>query len=287
MSLPSNYLDAFQEIAKSGGFSQATRVLNISQSALSQRVKNLEEEIGLTLFVRTPTGVLLTEQGEKLLRYCQTRDSLEEELVQDLNASNFFDVAGTLRIGSYSSVLRSVLIPALSPLLKEHSNILCEFSCAEVGELPGMLQRAEVDFIVMDYKLDQANLEAEVLGQENFVVIANKVLSGRDDIFLDNDSNDRATESFFKLQKKKTPKYRRSYFGDCYGIIDGVKAGFGRGVISEHLVARDRSLRIVKGYMPHQLDVVLHYHKQPFYSRLHQAVVRAFKNESEKYLRRG
>ena len=64
MSLPSNYLDAFQEIAKSGGFSQATKVLNISQSALSQRIKNLEEEIGLTLFVRTPTGVLLTEQGD-------------------------------------------------------------------------------------------------------------------------------------------------------------------------------------------------------------------------------
>ncbi|MBN22602.1 MAG: hypothetical protein CL678_15065 [Bdellovibrionaceae bacterium] len=284
MSLPSNYLDAFQEIAKSGGFSQATKVLNISQSALSQRIKNLEEEIGLTLFVRKPTGVLLTDQGERLLRYCQTRDSLEEELVQELNASNFFDVAGTLRIGSYSSVFRSVVVPALSPLLKEYPNILCEFSCADIGDLPGMLQRAEVDFVIMDYKLDQANLETQVLGQEKLVVIESKNASNRDDIFLDNDSNDRATELFFKFQKKKAPKYRRSYFDDCYGIIDGVKAELGKAVMSEHLVNGDKSLRIVNGYKPYNLDIVLHFYKQPFRSRLHQAVIKELMERAKLFL---
>ncbi len=285
MSLPSNYLDAFQEIAKSGGFSQATKVLNISQSALSQRIKKLEEEIGLTLFVRTPTGVLLTEQGERLLRYCQTRDSLEEELVQELNASNFFDVAGTLRIGSYSSIFRSVVLPALSPMLKKYPNILCEFTCADMKDLPRKLQRAEVDFIITDQKLDQANLESEVLGQEKFVVIEGKNTANRNDIFLDNDSNDRMTASFFKSQKKKLPKYRRSYFDDCYGIIDGVKAGLGKAIISEHLVCDDKSLQIAAGYKPFQLDVILHYYKQPFYSRLHQTVVHALKSKSKKYLR--
>ncbi|MEO0335780.1 MAG: LysR family transcriptional regulator, partial [Pseudomonadota bacterium] len=284
MSLPSKYLDAFQEIAKSGGFSQATEVLHVSQSALSQRIKNLEEEMGLTLFVRTPSGVILTEQGERLLRYCQTRDSLEEELVQELNASNSFEVAGTVRIGSYSSVFRSVVVPALSPLLKKYPNILCEFSCAEVRELPGMLQRAEVDFVIMDYRLDQANLETEVLGQEKFVVIKSKSFSSRNEIFLDNDRNDKATESFFISQKKRAFKYRRSYFGDCYGIIDGVKAGLGRAIMSEHLISGDKSLQIADEYKPYRRDVVLHYYKQPFYSRLSQIVVDTLKRESKAYL---
>lgn len=83
MSLPSLYLDAFLAVAQTQGFSSAASILNITQSALSQRIKNLEEHLGLTLFIRTPNGANLTEQGERLLRYCQTRDSLESELVQE------------------------------------------------------------------------------------------------------------------------------------------------------------------------------------------------------------
>ena len=49
----------------------------------------------------------------------------------------------------------------------------------------------------------------------------------RNDIFLDNDAADRATETFFKAQGGKFLKYRRSYFDDCYGIIDAVGMGLG------------------------------------------------------------
>ncbi|MBK8201494.1 MAG: LysR family transcriptional regulator [Bdellovibrionales bacterium] len=165
MSLPSLYLDAFLAVAKTEGFSSAAKQLNITQSALSQRIKNLEDELGLTLFIRTPMGANLTEHGERLLRYCQTRDSMEEELIHDLNVSKAFEITGTLKIASYSSILRSVLIPALQPLLKKYPNILCEFICSGMPDLPGLLQRAEVDFIVMDYRFERANLQAAVIGQ--------------------------------------------------------------------------------------------------------------------------
>lgn len=284
MSLPSLYLDAFLAVAKTNGFSSAAKQLNVTQSALSQRIKNLEDELGLTLFIRTPTGATLTEQGERLLRYCQTRDSMEEELIHDLNISKAFELTGTIKIASYSSVLRSVLIPALKPLMEKHPNILCEFICSNMSELPGMLQRAEVDFIVMDYRLEKANLQIEALGHEKFVVIESKKESKRDDIFLDNDSEDRATELFFKAQGTKAPKYRRSYFDDCYGIIDGVALGLGRAVMSEHLVADNSKIKVIKGHKPYKVDVVLHYYQQPFYSKLHQAVIESLVKGASHYL---
>ncbi|MBL7671861.1 MAG: hypothetical protein JNM39_15345 [Bdellovibrionaceae bacterium] len=75
----------------------------------------------------------------------------------------------------------------------------------------------------MDCKLDRANLETSILGQESYVLIESRTKSsGREDIFLDNDFADRATENFFKASGKKFLKHRRSYFGDCYGIIDGI-----------------------------------------------------------------
>ncbi len=84
MSLSSLHLDAFFAAAQSLNFSRAARDLHITQSALSQRVKALEEDLGLTLFVRLPRGVQLTEAGERLLRYCQARSSLESELIEHL-----------------------------------------------------------------------------------------------------------------------------------------------------------------------------------------------------------
>lgn len=287
MSLSSLYLDAFTAVAKSKGFSSAAQQLNITQSALSQRIKNLEDELGLSLFVRTPTGALLTEQGERLLRYCQTRNSLEEELIEDLNVTQSSAMTGTVRLAGYSSVLRSVLMPSLKPLLEKHPNILCEFTSAGMSELPGLLQRAEVDFIVMDTRLERANIETVTLGQETYVMIAGKEGCARDDIFLDNDANDRATELFFRAQsahRGKTPKYRRSYFADCYGIIDGVSMGFGRAVMSKHLVSNNKKLRIQKGYQPYKMDVVLHYYQQPFYSKLHQAVAKCLAENAPSYL---
>lgn len=284
MSLPSLYLDAFLVVAQTQGFSSGAEQLNITQSALSQRIKNLEEHLGLTLFIRTPNGANLTEQGERLLRYCQTRDSLESELVQELNGTKTSEISGTIRLAGYSSILRSVIIPTLQPILDEHPQTLCNFICADMNELPGLLQRNEVDFIVMDCKLDKSNLETIKLGQEKYVLIEGRKKSDRDDIFLDNDSKDQATENFFKAQGKKTPKFRRSYFDDCYGIIDGVALGLGKAVMPEHLVTDNSQIKISKDFKPYKVDVILHYYHQPFYSKLHQAVVETLSKASTSFL---
>lgn len=284
MSLTSSYLDAFVSVARTESFSKAALALNITQSALSQRVKNLEEDLGLTLFLRTPAGAQLTEQGSRLLRYCMTKDSLEKELLEELAANNSGSLSGVIRIAAYSSVLRSVVIPSLAPLLEEYPNILCEFSCSQMAELPNMLARGEVDFIVLDYRMEKSNIEIDPLGKETFVVIEGKRDLGRNDIFLDNDSDDIATEVFFRSQSRKQKKYRRSYFDDCYGIIEGVERGLGRAIMSEHLVKSKRSIKVVSGYKPYQSEVCLHYHSQPFYSQLHKAVIKTLGANTSKYL---
>lgn len=92
-------------------------------------------------------------------------------------------------------------------------------------------------------------------------------------VVLDNDQSDRATELFFSAQGGRPTKYRRSYFGDCYGIIDGVSLGLGRAVMPKHLVESNRKIKIAKGSKPFNVDVVLHHYQQPIYSKLHEAVV--------------
>lgn len=284
MSLPSAHLDAFVAIAKTASFSKASQLLHLTQSGLSQKIKGLEEVLGLTLFIRTPSGVLLTEQGERLLRYCQVRDSMESELLEDMSLSTDKALSGVLRVASYSSVFRSVVLPALTQFLKEHPGVRIEFMCGKMHELPDKLQRAETDFIIMDYKLEKANIETQKLGQEKYVAIKPKSPTKELNVFLDNDSNDQATANFFKVQKMQPQKYLRSYFDDCYGIIDGVAQGIGNAVMPEHLVKKNSSIKIVKGFKSMSLDVVLHYYRQPFYSKLHQSLIDSLVRNCRKYL---
>lgn len=284
LKLSSTQLEAFVAVTKNSSFSKAADQVHITQSALSQRIKNLEEQLGQSLLIRDPAGVRLTEAGEKLLRYCQVKDMMEEEFLSDLGATEQKDLAGTLKIAAYSSILRSVVIPALSPFLRKHPKIQCEFLCKEMHELPQLLQNSQADFIIMDYRLDKASLERKKLGIEEYVMIESTKHETPENLFLDNAVEDTATENFFKFSGKKI-KYKRAYMGDCYGIIDGVMNGLGKAVMSAHLLEKSMPIKVNPNYKSYVLDVVLHYYTQAYYPRLHQAVVQELTQQCPKFLK--
>jgi DNA-binding transcriptional LysR family regulator len=283
MSISSERLDAFVTVARYASFSKAATQLHVTQSALSQRIKHLEENLGVTLFIRHSGGVQLTEAGQKMLRYCDIKNRLEEELLDDLSVARAGQIAGSLRLASYSSVTRSVVIPALSEFLRKNSRVSFEFISRSVQEMPQVLHRGEADFIVMDYRLEKSGLESIVLGIEEYVVIESSKRTSPIDVYLDNDANDVATELFFAKQKKGQQRYRRSYLAECYGIIDGVREGLGRAVMPRHLVDV-AGVKIVKGFEPFNREVVLHYYTQPYYPRLHQETVHELIKNAPKFL---
>src|SRR6476661_642944 len=116
VSLSSINLDAFLACAQTGNFTRASEKLHITQSALSQRVQNLEAELETSLFIRDRAGIRLTEQGTELLRYCQSRTAIENEVVDRIKGASSTELSGVIRIGGFSSIMRSIILPALAPL---------------------------------------------------------------------------------------------------------------------------------------------------------------------------
>lgn len=285
MGLSSLHLDAFFAAARSLNFSQAAKELHITQSALSQRIKALEEDLNLTFFVRMPRGVQLTETGERLLRYCQARHSLEAELLEELNGRSDRGLGGVLRIAGYSSVVRSVLLPSLAPLLRENPNVQVHLQNGEIRELPDMLLTGVVDFIVTDTEIHRAELECVPLGQEHYVLIESAEHPIDELVFLDHDPDDRITQQFLSTQSGQVPRYRRSFMDEIYAILDSVAEGLGKAVVSRHLVAGDPRLRIVEGYRPMAVQVMLYHHKQPFYTALHERVIAQLREQCPALLR--
>jgi DNA-binding transcriptional LysR family regulator len=282
MSLSSLYLDAFFACAQSGHFTKAASDLFITQSALSQRIAKLEAELGTSLFVRQTTGIKLTPAGEELLRYCKTREALEQSSLSKIKGTDKDQLSGVIRIGGFSSIMRSVILPSLAPLLKKYPQLKFQMISKEMNELPVLLRRGEIDYMIHYHELIRDEIETVSLGNEKNVLVEKANYDGPN-VFLDHDENDQTTAKYLKLIKSKE-SYDRRYLDDVYGLIDGVKNGIGRALLPEHLIKGEKGLHIADKKHPLYFPVILHYFRQPYYPELHKQVVSHLADGCQKYL---
>lgn len=276
MALISTHLEAFLAVSQTLNFTKAAETLHITQSALSQRIINLEEELATTLFIRDRSGLKLTETAIKLLHYCKIKNNLEEEFIHSLRSQNSNELAGHVRIGGFSSVMASLVVPALVSLATEHEKVKIQTFTREVDELFAMLMRGEIDYMILDDRFEKDNLERILLGHEiNFLVQNPRCRS--EHIYLDHDENDQVTFAYFKKHKIKPEKFERHYLDDVYGLISGVKAGLGRAVLPSHLIKGQKDIVKVDAKYSLEMPVYLYYYVRPYYTKLHHQVVKDLK----------
>ncbi|MEM6049472.1 LysR family transcriptional regulator [Erwinia sp. P7711] len=121
-----NDLMAFITVAREGSFTRAAAQLGVTQPALSQAITGLENRLKIRLLTRTTRSVSLTAAGERLLLAIGTRfDEIESEL--DMLTELRDKPAGTVRITCGPSVLHTILLPKLAPLLRAYPDIKLEF----------------------------------------------------------------------------------------------------------------------------------------------------------------
>ncbi|WP_313738534.1 LysR family transcriptional regulator [Pseudomonas sp.] len=121
-----NDLLAFVTVAREGSFTRAAAVLGITQSALSQTISGLEARLQIRLLTRTTRSLSLTAAGERLLAAVGYRfDAIQIELDELTQMRD--KPAGTVRITSGDHILRTTLLPKLTPLLLEYPDLHIEF----------------------------------------------------------------------------------------------------------------------------------------------------------------
>jgi len=118
-------LRALVAVGQARSFTKAAAKLGVSQSALSQTVRQLEARLGVPLLTRTTRSVALTEAGERIMRTVEPRfEEIEAALaaVGELREKP----AGTIRITAGEHAIDTILWPKLSPLLKQYPDIKVE-----------------------------------------------------------------------------------------------------------------------------------------------------------------
>lgn len=175
----------FLQIAETSSFSEASRQLCVSQSTVSQQIKQLEDELGAELFVRDSHSVKLSDYGIQFLPYAKN-------IAEDVRSgvARIKDVSGlsvgTINIGA-TYTFCPLLGKTIEEFMKEHKGISIKLTCASMEELMQMLEDGELD-TVLSYRPSRHfdNIESHILFNSNLCVTARRdhPLAGKDKVRL-------------------------------------------------------------------------------------------------------
>jgi DNA-binding transcriptional LysR family regulator len=154
--------------ADAGSFAKAARSLDLTPSAVSHAIADLEKGLGVSLFYRTTRQLRLTEEGEEI---CQRGRELLQQLA-DLESSARKTperLTGTLRIGLGTPLGRNVIMPLLPTFLRRHPQLRLEF----LNQTQPKDMHAEgVDVLIRIHEPPVSNLVARKIGQIRHAVYA-------------------------------------------------------------------------------------------------------------------
>ena len=137
-------LSAFQTVARTANLTKAAAALHLSQSALSTQIRNLEEELGVNLFLRQAKGMQLTTEGEALLPLAQTMLTQEEELRRTARSLQH-TVSGTLTIGLNTDPTFLQLNRVIRRITTTLPQVSLNFSISQTLSTEAQLLRGDMD----------------------------------------------------------------------------------------------------------------------------------------------
>ncbi|MFR1833964.1 MAG: LysR family transcriptional regulator [Lachnospiraceae bacterium] len=148
MSTNFDYYKVFYYAASLGSITLAAKELFLSQPTVSRLIQNLENDLGITLFIRTKKGLLLTPEGNVLYQHvskaCQHIFAAESEL----NSLQAMD-SGTIRLGASEMTIHNYLLPRFGRFHEKFPSIKFRIhSCNAAGAVTA-LKNGELDFAVV------------------------------------------------------------------------------------------------------------------------------------------
>ncbi|WP_447746204.1 LysR substrate-binding domain-containing protein [Pseudomonas nicosulfuronedens] len=161
---PLTMLRVFEEVARHRSFNRAAESLNVTQGAVSRQIKQLEEYLGISLFLRTPRGLTLTEAGSALAPHLGEAFDQMERALQAMRVPN---LRQRLRILAPPTWGTRWLSPRLRDFLQRYPDISLSVTNHQDGESTG-----ELDCRIRFGQQQAANCHSELLVMERHIAVA-------------------------------------------------------------------------------------------------------------------
>ncbi len=165
-------LDTLLLVAEKRNFTRAGQALSLTQPAVSHHISQLEQELGVRLFVRGNGDLMLTPEGETVLRYVRRMKALEKKMAEELQEAG--RRLTRLRIGITHTAESSIVAEVLARYTNENPGISITIVTDNINNLYDMLENFELDLAVVEGRSTRPELSALMLDTDYLVcVLAN------------------------------------------------------------------------------------------------------------------
>ena len=162
MDINFEYYKIFYFVAKNQSFTKAAEKLYVSQPAITQNIKKLEDDLGRKLFYRNNKGIKLTEEGKNLYNYLQSSieilSNAEDKFKQYANMET-----GSIRIRTGRTNGRTILYEPLKEFMRLYPKIDVELTLGSYKESLNLLNNGEIDLVILNIPFDVELQNVEIM----------------------------------------------------------------------------------------------------------------------------
>ena len=234
----------FYVVANNKSISKGAEELMISQPAVTQSIKMLEGQLGVTLFVRSMKGVILTDEGNELYKY------VKEGMSYFVNGYNTVSSlknlnSGVLKIGASTSVTEHFLMPFLKEFHRLYPNVEVKIVNLLTEVLIKELRNGNVDIVIGSNNNIDKDLDFHVISEINDIFVSNKKIKlDVDELFKEKiiiqTAPSVSRNSFNEVIKKNNINFTPYMEVVSHHLVtELVKTGMGIGVVTKEYVLED------------------------------------------------
>lgn len=235
--------DAFLAVAKTGSVHAAAKDLGLTQTAVTKRVRALELELSLTLFIRSRKGMNLTQDGEMLLQHCRAVQELEGLFVSRVSGLTRSEIS--VRIAGPTSAISTRIVENCRPIYEKYPHVQLHLQSDDHSDRVDLVRRGEADFAIVPPENVPNEMESKVLKPDRYLLVASPEWKGRrlgdilaNERIIDFYENDETSRNYlrkfgFLSEVKKT----RLFVNENEALIYLFKVGAGYGTLTESVAS--------------------------------------------------
>jgi DNA-binding transcriptional LysR family regulator len=249
--IETSQLQTLVAVTKAKSFSKAAEDLHVTQSAISQSIKNLERKIEVKLFKRSGKRVVLTQEGEKLYHLAQNFLSQMEETLDEITHDKT-SMNGVIRIGTLTGIGKSWLAPEMLEFADLHKDLTISLNLGFQENLVREFENYRLDFLILPEESLPTLGEKQLIGEESSVLvfpdsedfkitseITLEELSSYPTILFQDEGDGLylkwCREKYGQIPKKINKKYIINSHGN---MLQAVQKGLGVAVVPLHVLRR-------------------------------------------------
>ena len=252
-----NHLKIFESVYRLKSMTLAAQELFLTQSGVSQHIKNLEDDLHLSLFVRNKSEFFSTPAADELFQSCQKAFADIEAALDKLGDSSPKDLEGLIRIGVPTEFGNNVLIPLVAEWAAKNMKVKFDFVYGYGSHLTELLEDGKIDIAFIDSLKSQRLLSSKIVFQENLNLVVALDYLKRHKLQLKSSAKERINqlvnfdfieyehkESILRMwfhyhySKKNIPLNIKVWAMNVQGVAAFIKAGMGAAVLPNHVIDR-------------------------------------------------